>query len=133
MSLFEHVRAVAPRPDYAIEQSLADALFFAGRTEEGFPHYQEACKLNPEFDLCHFDAAEVLLSRGQLRDALQEFQLARQHTSNQALALASFLNSGAILLKLGQPDAAENEILSALKLDPQNAAARSLLEQLPGR
>jgi tetratricopeptide (TPR) repeat protein len=112
-----------------IEELLADSLVAASRVDEAYGHYGEACTLRPNFAPCHYNMAEVLFTGHQLREALQQYQTAGRLTDKREMALSCLINSGEILLELGDPKAAEMELSAALQMDPNNAAALSLRQQ----
>jgi hypothetical protein len=72
--LLTRAASVAGRPDPGIEEFLADELISAGRVNEAYQHYGKACVLLPNYATCHFNMAEIIFSRHQLRDALDEYQ-----------------------------------------------------------
>src|SRR5208337_261881 len=127
--LFTHARAVADRPDPAIEEALGDAMFFAGRVDDAFQHYREACLLRPGYASCHYNMAEILFNRHQLRDALEQYRLAVSFTNSKDMALSSLINSGEILLELGDYKTAELRLGAALQIDPNNNTALQLQQR----
>jgi hypothetical protein len=129
VKLFTQAAIVAGRPDPAIEAALADAMVSAGQVDEAFPHYREACILRPDDASCHYNMAEILFTGHQLREALEQYQTAGRLTDKRDMALSCLINSGEILLELGDPKAAEMESSAALQMDPNNAAALSLRQQ----
>ncbi len=129
VDLFTHARMVAWRPDPMLEEDLADALVSAGRFDEAFPHYKEACVLRPNFAFCHYYMAEILLSRRQFRAALEQYQLAAGFTDRKDMVLSCLINSGQILLDSGDYDDAEIESAAALRIDPNNDAALQLRQR----
>jgi len=130
VKLFTHARMVAWRPDSVIEESLAEALFAAGRFDEAFPHSREACVLRPDDANCHYHMAEVLLFvRHQLPDALEQYQLAARFTNAKDVELRCLINSGEILLDLGDYETAEVKLAAALQIDPNNSTALLLRQR----
>jgi hypothetical protein len=73
--------------------------------------------------------AEILYTRHQLRDALQQYQLATSLTDDRGMALSCLINSGEILLDLGDDQGAEMKIGAALQIDPANQAAVQLRQR----
>jgi len=129
VKLFMHARNVVG-PTCAIEEDLADELYSAGRTDEAFSHYREACLLRPGYATCHYNMAEILLDRNQLRDALEQYQLAVSSTNRKEMALSGLINSGKILMQLGDYKTAEMRFAAALQIDPGNDTALSLYRQV---
>jgi hypothetical protein len=129
VKLFTRSAVVAGQPDFTIEEALADGLATAGRYNEAYKHYGEACTLRPRYPLCHLNMAEILFRRHQLQDALEQLQIAGSLTDNKDVALACLINSGEILLALGDYQAAETRLTAALQLDPNNGKAFQLRQR----
>jgi tetratricopeptide (TPR) repeat protein len=130
VKLFTQARMVAGQPNYVIEEHLADAMVSAGRFDEAFPHYREACVLHPNDALCHSNMATILFSRHQLQDALEEYKLAGSLTASKDMAVLCLINSGQILLKLGDYETAETKFAAALQIDPNNNTALLLRQRV---
>ncbi len=73
--------------------------------------------------------AEILLNRNQLQDALKQYQLAGRLTNSRDMALSCLINSGKILLDLGDYETAEMELGAALQIDPNNSTALQLRQR----
>jgi len=129
VKLFTQARIVAGQPDPSLEEGLADALVSAGRFDEAFPHYREACVLRPTFAFCHYHMAEILLNRRQFREALDQYQLAGRLTDRKDMVLSCLINSGEILMDSGDYGTAEIEFAAALRIDPNNSTALQLRQR----
>lgn len=129
VSLFTHARVIAGRPDAQIEAALGDALVVAGRYTDAYEHYGEACFLLPRDAQCHYNLAEILFNRHQLRDALEQYQIALSLTDSKAIALSCLTNSGEIFLQLADYQTAEQSSAAALRIDPNNSAALQLRQR----
>ncbi len=130
VELLTHARMVAWRPDSVIEEALAEALFATGRYDEAFPHSQEACVLRPDDANCHYHMAEILFFvRHQLPDALEQYQLAARFTNAKDVELRCLINSGEILLDLGDYETAKMKLAAALEIDPNNSTALLLRQR----
>lgn len=81
----------------------------AGRVDEAFQHYSGACVLRPNYALCHYNRAEILFTRYQLRAALEQYTLAESLTDSKEMALSCLVNSDKILVNSGDYDSAEIE------------------------
>jgi tetratricopeptide (TPR) repeat protein len=130
VKLLTHAAVVAGHPDPGLEEFLADDLASTGQVDEAYRHYGEACVLLPNFATCHYNVAEILFSRHQLRDALDQYQLAASLTSDRGMEVSSLINSGEILLDLGDSATAEMKIATALQIDPTNNAALQLQQRV---
>ena len=104
-------------------------MFYVGRYDEAFQQYREACVLQPNDEYCHYNMAQILFNRNQLRNALEEYQLAGRLTVNKDLALSCLMNSGEILLDLGDDKTAEMKFAAALQIDPNNNTALLLRQR----
>lgn len=129
VKLLTHAALVAGRPDPGIEEFLADDLASAGRIDEAYRHYGAACVLLPSYPTCHYNMAEILFARHQLRDALEQYQLAATLTGSKEMALSCLINSGEILLDLGDYQTAELRLAAALQIDPNNNTALQLRQR----
>jgi tetratricopeptide (TPR) repeat protein len=129
VKLFTQARMVAWRPDSMLEEGLAEAMFTAGRFDEAFQHSREACVLRPDNAYCHYNMAEILFDRRQLPEALEQYQLAARYANSKDVVLACLINSGEILLDLGDYKTAEIRLAAALRMDPNNNTALRLRQQ----
>jgi protein O-mannosyl-transferase len=123
LKLVTRARMIAGKPDWMLEELFADTLVTAGRVDEAFQHYSQACALHPTLSDCHYNMAEILFAGRQLQDALRQYQLAGRSTDSRDVALSCLINSGEILLDLGDYKTAEMEFAAALQIDPDNATA----------
>ncbi|HLX68250.1 MAG TPA: hypothetical protein VKV04_01365 [Verrucomicrobiae bacterium] len=130
--LLTRAAAIAGQPDPGIEEFLADELASVGRVNEAYQHYGRTCVLLPNYATCHYNLAEILFSRNQLRDALQQYQIAGTLASSKDMAVSSLVNSGEILLDLGDYDAARVRLDAALQIDPNNSKALQLRQRGSG-
>jgi protein O-mannosyl-transferase len=128
--LFSQAAAVSPAPHYMIEHLIGDSLVDEKRIDEALERYERSCELNPAFDLCHYNIAEIKFSRYDVRGALEEYQLAGSHTENRALAVNVLVNSADALIQLGDLNGAQSQLSNALALDPGNERARRMLAML---
>jgi tetratricopeptide (TPR) repeat protein len=129
VKLFTQASIVAGRPDPAIEAALGDSLVVDGRYDEAYQHYAQACLLRPVDDVCHYNLAEILFHRHQLRDALEQYQIAQSLTHSQDTVLTCLINSGEILLDVGDYQTAEMKLAAALQIAPNNSNALRLRER----
>ena len=129
VTLFTQASIVAGRPDSAIESALGDSLVVDGRYDEAYQHYAQACLLRPVDDVCRYNMAEILFHRHQLRDALAQYQIAQSLTHSQDMVLTCLIDSGEILLDLGDSEGAQMKLAAALKIDPNNSNALRLRQR----
>jgi hypothetical protein len=129
VKVFTQASIVAGHPDPAIEAALGDSMVVDGRYDEAYQHYAQACLLRPVDDVCHYNLAEILFHRHQFRDALEQYQIAQSLTHSQDMVLTCLVNSGEILLDLGDYQTAEMKFAAALQIDPDNSNALRLRER----
>lgn len=130
VTLFAHARSAWGQPDFWLEELYGNALFSAGRTDEALEHYEESCKIQPRTEYCHYNIAHIFAGRGQSLEALREYQLALQYTSNRAMALLCLDESGAVWVRLGDYSAAQRTVAQALAIDPDDVSALRVREQI---
>jgi tetratricopeptide (TPR) repeat protein len=130
LTLFTRAAAMEKTPDATIEDKLGDSLMSAGRVDEALIHFQRSCELEPYFDACNFNLAEILFARYDARAALEHYQTALEHTQDESLAIRCLINSGEAMLSLGDLNGAQLQLSHALRLDPGNQNARQLLERV---
>ncbi len=133
VTLFAQARNAWGRPDMWLEQLYGNALFSAGRVDEALEHYQESCAIQPRTEYCHYNIAHIYFGKGQFRDAIREYQLALRFTANREMALLCLNECSEAWLQLGDFAAAERSVSQALALDPENAAALQLRQQITQR
>jgi len=129
VNLFTRAEILAGQPDANIEAALGDAMVIAGRYNEAYEHYAEACILLPRDAQCRYNMAEILFNRHQLRDALEQYQLALSLTDSKDMALSCLTNSGEILLDLADYESAEKSLTAALQIDPNNSTVLRLRQR----
>jgi hypothetical protein len=129
VKLLTRAAIIAGQPDPGLEEFLADELASSGRIAEAYQHYGAACVLRPNYATCHYNMAEILFNRHQLHDALEQYQLAGSLTDSKDMALSCLVNSGEILLDLGDYEAAEMKIEAALQINPNNSNVLQLRER----
>jgi len=103
------------------------ALEALGDTAGGVAEFRRAIAVDPNEPLAYFNIGVVGLARGFGREAMEP--LARAVALDGSLAPAHFALAQTYLLA-GDPRAAARELRLGLDFDPDNAAARQLLEQL---
>ena len=129
VSLFTQARNVAAEPDSLIENGLADGLNSAGQTDEALRHYQLSCALYSGGYFCHYGIARILFDKNQFGKAIEECHTAARLANSREVSVPCFNKSGAVMLELGQLDAAEREFEAALAIDPNDQTALHLREE----
>jgi tetratricopeptide (TPR) repeat protein len=132
VTLFSQARVTLGRPDSYLEMLYANALYRAGRSDEALQHYEESCSLGL-FDECHYGIAQILFDRHQFREAVGEYQFALRITPRRQMKLACLNRSAEALVQLGFYGDAQSSLADALSIDPADAIALRLREQISAR
>jgi tetratricopeptide (TPR) repeat protein len=130
VTLFAHARAAWGQPDMWLEQLYGNALFSAGRIDEALEHYQASCAIQPRTEYCHYNIAHIFLGRGRSHDAIREYDLALLYTANRDMALLCLTEEAEAQFQIGDYLGSESSVTHALAIDPSNAAALQLREQI---
>jgi Flp pilus assembly protein TadD len=115
-------------PEYAdAHYNLGNALCDQGRTQEATAHYREALRIRPDFPEAHCNLASALGSLGRRADAIAQYEealrlLPDDPTIHYDLALE-------LLRDPGRKGEAMWHLAKVVRLQPDNASARRLLEQ----
>ena len=119
---FAHAEELAPRPDYLIENNLAEGLDEEGRLPEATRHYEQAVALRPDLSLPHYNLANNLLAQGRAQDAIAEYRDALAAPDAAPSAARYLHNLGVAYEQAGNYDEAERQFTAALRLAPLNPA-----------
>ena len=132
VTLFGHAATIVPE-SAIVQHNLGYALASEGRYGEAIPRYYKALELDPTVYQAHYNLGRALYEQGhsadaivQLRDALG-FKLAPNYESEVRNAL------GIALAQAGRMDEARSQFETALRLQPQSAAANANLGSLLAR
>ncbi len=131
VQLFTRASEMAPKPSPYIEEFLAEELLLRGQVDSAIQRFTNSCEAFQQYDFCHVNLAEIFYSRYQLKEALDQYQMAAKVTTNTGLKLHCLVSSGEILLNAGQYPQADRVIANALQMDPRNTEALSLRNRLP--
>ena len=129
-AIAEFSAALRLKPDYAeAHANLANALMQdPARRDEAIAHYQAALRLKPDVAELHGNLGLALSGAGRTREAIAEFETALRLKPD--LAQAHFYLAGALLASPGGAAAARSHLEAVLRLQPENASARRILEEL---
>jgi tetratricopeptide (TPR) repeat protein len=119
-------KAIQNQPNYAeAHYTLGTVFKQQGKLPEAAASLREAIRLQPDFAGAHTTLAAVLRQLGDAQGAAEEAKAgARISASSNNLQTATFsTNSGKRLLGVGDVDAAIAEFRSAIRSEPNYAAA----------
>jgi tetratricopeptide (TPR) repeat protein len=100
-----------------------------GRIEEAVTHYQKAISIHPDFTEAHQNLARALRELSRDAEADRHLELARHSDPNTT---KRYLYWGRALVREGRYQAAIPELQKALRVDPEDREAQSLLATARG-
>jgi Tfp pilus assembly protein PilF len=107
--------------------NLGATYAYEGRMQDAAKQYRIAIGLNPFFPDAHFNLGVALQSVGDDEGALTEYGTA---VALAPRSIPARINYGILLHKAGDYEGAEEQFHAILDIDPNNAAARSALQQM---
>jgi tetratricopeptide (TPR) repeat protein len=119
--LWPHILEVSPN-NLLAEENFGDALLADGRFEDAFPFLEKAAKLNPTDPDRHANLGACLMLRGQLPDAVAEFEAAIPLTSNPIMQTRFYESLATLYDMLGDYLKMRDNYRQALKVDPEQGS-----------
>ena len=120
-------RALQQREDFDAHQLLAAVYAQAGKLAHALSEFQAAEKLRPEEAQTHLALARVYAEMGEMPNAIREQRAALARDSSNP---GDWNDLGVFQIHAGDKAAARDAFEHALKLDPQNQAAKDNLSRL---
>ncbi len=105
------------------ENNLADTLRADGRLDEALPHFQNAAWLQPNNPTAHVNLGAALAESGRLQDAIGEYAIAIERTSDPKVQARTYESIAALSAGLGDYARVRESYKRAFQLDPEQAAA----------
>jgi len=112
------------------ERNLSMELMRTSRWDQAATHLARATELDPQDGMSQVDLGAALAAQGYSQEAIDKFEMARQRYSDPLVLSAACRNLGLEYHKKGSVAKAEEYYREALRLNPKEAAAASLLEVL---
>jgi hypothetical protein len=113
--------------DARSHNELGRAFLMSDREVEAFREFQEAIRLQPDFDSPHYYLGILHRQRKEFARAQEEFQHALRINPKNSKAHG---NLGLVFLEQGNLNSAESHFRSALAIDPDDPIARDSLAQV---
>jgi Flp pilus assembly protein TadD len=135
VNLWAHTLAVTEN-NFIAEDNLGGALVLAGKTNEAYPHFAAAARINPRDPMSHSNMGAYLQEHGRYREAITQYESAIQLTSDQGLLAATYANLGSAYRELGETDKADESFDHALHLNATQFNAylgRGILREREGQ
>jgi len=108
--------------DYAGSALLVENFQSTGarHQDEALVHFRNAVRINPNDAISHLNLGADMHERGQIREAMQEYQAVLGLTNDSHLLAKAFIDLGAAAQQLGDFAAADEYYQHALQLEPRN-------------
>ncbi len=115
--LWSHTVAVTG-PNFIAQDNLGGALVLMGKVDEAYPYFRLASEINPRDPMSHSNLGAYLQEHGQRQEAMQEYQIAINLTSDRGLLASTYANLGSDYSEMGDDDMALASFDEALQLNP---------------
>ena len=130
--LWSHTLAVTQN-NFVAEDNLGGALILEGKEEEAHAHFEAAARINPKDPMSHSDLGTYYMTHNQMREAVQQYEVAVEMTSDPGLLAQTYANLGAAYRALGDDDQAQANYNHSLRLNPNQYNAWLGLGLLAGK
>lgn len=118
--------------DFVGASLLADAFQATGQScvDDALVHFENAVRINPHDSLGHLNLGFCRQTRGRLREAVAEYELALQFARNKYLKTRACINLGAAYDSLGYLATSRGYFVQSLKIHPGDPDALQALAKL---
>jgi len=120
LDVWTHALAVTDN-NLVAEHNLSVELLQLGRNEEAKPHLLKALSIYPYDDANRANLGVVLQGEGRYQEALQQYAMVLQHSSDRQILPGIYENVGNIYRATGDEAKAEMSFREALRLQPARA------------
>ena len=114
LTLFDHATRVTSN-NYVALANIGTVLQSEGRTDAAIDHYEQSLKINPTYELAHYDLAVALQTRGEQDKARAHYEEAIRLRPDNA---GSHYGLAMILSEMGETGRSKDHYLKALQIDP---------------
>lgn len=104
------------------EANMGATLVSMGRMDDAVPHFQNELRLNPRSTAAHFDLAAQLQTHERLQEAITEYEIALQASSDRQTTAGIFVNLWTIYTELHDYARASQSFELAGQANPRFAA-----------
>jgi tetratricopeptide (TPR) repeat protein len=125
-------RSLAVLPTAEAHTFLGWAMSFQGRLAEAIEECHRAIAVDPDFGNPYNDIGVYLMQQDKLDEAIPWLERAKQASRYEPRHFP-FMNLGRVYMKQGKWWEALRELETAVRVAPQDAAARHALHELRGR
>lgn len=122
VSLWTHTLQITHDNSVA-EDNLGTALMDLGRDDEAIQHFRNAVRIQPGEPKARLVLGTLLLKRGDVRPAIEQFQTALSLTADHDDLMAVYTNLGVAYRQIADYDGASRSFSQLLQLDPSNMQA----------
>ena len=117
-TLWSYTLAVT-EDNYVAHDNLGGALLAQGRVEEAIPHFRAAVAIRPNEAMAHLNLGTYEREHGNLRAAIEQYQMVLGFTSSPLLREQAYANLGSAFRDLGEYSKAQENYEAALRLNPE--------------
>jgi len=110
-------------PNFVAEDNLGAELIKEERIEAARERFQRAIDINPRDPFSQLDLGVCDQRLGNLQSAIAHFHAALQLSNQQLLRATAFSNLGSSYRVSGNYDAARENFMAALRMDPENTVS----------
>jgi protein O-mannosyl-transferase len=115
--LWSHTLAVTEN-NFIAQDNLGGALILLGRPGDAYPHFQAAAEINPRDPMSHSNLGTYLLEKGQLQEAVAQYETTIRLTSDRGLLANTYANLGTAHRELGNVEKSRDSYEEAIRLNP---------------
>jgi tetratricopeptide (TPR) repeat protein len=115
--LWSHTLAVTQN-NFIAEDNLGGAFILEGQEEEAYPHFEAAARINPRDPMSRSNLGTYYQTHGQMQQAVEEYHIAINSTSDRGLLAQTYANMGAAHRELGADELARQNFQESLRLNP---------------
>jgi cytochrome c-type biogenesis protein CcmH/NrfG len=116
------------KDNFFAEENLSAALLMSDRSEEAIPHLRNAVRIRPRDPSAHLNLAASLVATSHPQDAISEYELAISLAPDHKMLVVAYQTLGRLYGELGNYSKARESYQQALRIDPQNVAAKNALD-----
>jgi Tfp pilus assembly protein PilF len=125
-------RSLEAMPTAEAHTFLGWAMSFQGRLDEAIEECRRAIGVDPDFGNPYNDIGVYLMQQGKLDEAIPWLEKAKAAPRYEPRQFP-YMNLGRLYMKQGKWRDAHRELEAAVRVAPQDAAARKALHELRGR
>jgi protein O-mannosyl-transferase len=117
LTLWGHTLDVTSN-NFVAEDEFGGALVELGRTDEAYPHFVRAAKLQPVDPVSHSNMGAYLHQHGHLAEAVPQYEMTISLTTDARVLATAYANLGSAYIDLGNYPKSEAAFQKSIQLNP---------------